>query len=91
MSLRAQLTDAMKEAMKAKDAKRLSTLRLILAGLKDRDIAARTSGNSSSMSMLPRASNRRAAVSPTVVLRHRSLNHCSCSALPPGMKREVKT
>ena len=42
MSLRAQLTDAMKEAMKAKDAKRLSTLRLVLAALKDRDIAART-------------------------------------------------
>src|ERR1700733_5183658 len=42
MSLRAQLTDAMKEAMKTKDAKRLATLRLILAALKDRDIAART-------------------------------------------------
>src|SRR3954468_7493177 len=42
MSLRAQLTDAMKEAMKAKDAKRLATVRLILAALKDRDIAARS-------------------------------------------------
>ena len=42
MSLRAQLTDAMKEAMKTKDAKRLATVRLILAALKDRDIAART-------------------------------------------------
>ncbi len=42
MSLRAQLTDAMKEAMKAKDARRLSTVRLILAALKDRDIAARS-------------------------------------------------
>ena len=42
MSLRAQLTDAMKEAMKAKDAKRLATVRLVLAALKDRDIAART-------------------------------------------------
>jgi uncharacterized protein YqeY len=45
MSLRAQLTDAMKEAMKAKDAKRLSTVRLILAALKDRDIAARSETN----------------------------------------------
>ena len=44
MSLRAQLTDAMKEAMKAKDAKRLATVRLILAALKDRDIAARSDG-----------------------------------------------
>ena len=42
MSLRAQLNDSMKEAMKAKDAKRLATVRLVLAALKDRDIAART-------------------------------------------------
>jgi uncharacterized protein YqeY len=42
MSLRAQFTDAMKDAMKAKDAKRLATVRLILAALKDRDIAARS-------------------------------------------------
>jgi uncharacterized protein YqeY len=45
MSLRAQLTDAMKEAMKAKDAKRLATVRLMLAALKDKDIAARTETN----------------------------------------------
>ena len=42
MSLRRKLNDAMKEAMKAKDAKRLATVRLMLAALKDRDIAART-------------------------------------------------
>jgi len=42
MSLRAQLNDAMKEAMKTKDAKRLATVRLVLAALKDRDIAARS-------------------------------------------------
>jgi uncharacterized protein YqeY len=42
MSLRAQLNDAMKEAMKAKDAKRLATVRMVLAALKDRDIAARS-------------------------------------------------
>ena len=42
MSLRQQLNDAMKEAMKAKDAKRLATVRLMLAALKDRDIAARS-------------------------------------------------
>src|SRR6185503_17346331 len=42
MSLRQKMTDAMKEAMKAKDAKRLATVRLMLAALKDRDIAART-------------------------------------------------
>ena len=42
MSLRQKLNDAMKDALKAKDAKRLATLRLVLASLKDRDIAART-------------------------------------------------
>jgi uncharacterized protein YqeY len=42
MSLRQKMTDAMKEAMKAKDTKRLATVRLMLAALKDRDIAARS-------------------------------------------------
>jgi len=42
MPLRQQLNDAMKEAMKAKDAKRLATVRMMLAALKDRDIAARS-------------------------------------------------
>ena len=42
MALREQLNDAMKEAMKAKDAQAPGTLRLMLAGIKDRDIAART-------------------------------------------------
>src|SRR6201985_2330300 len=42
MGLREQLGDAVKEAMKAKDQKRVGTLRLINAALKDRDIAARS-------------------------------------------------
>jgi hypothetical protein len=40
--LREKLTEAMKEAMKARDAAALGTIRLILAKLKDTDIAART-------------------------------------------------
>ncbi len=44
--LRDRLKDAMKEAMRAKDEVGLRTLRLILAALKDRDIAARPGGNS---------------------------------------------
>jgi len=43
--LRETLNQALKDAMKAKDAQRMATLRLILAALKDRDIAARTSGD----------------------------------------------
>jgi uncharacterized protein YqeY len=42
MGLREQLNESMKEAMRAKDARRLATLRMVLAALKDRDIAART-------------------------------------------------
>ena len=42
--LRDKLNGDVKEAMKAKDAARLSTLRMIQAGIKDRDIAARSKG-----------------------------------------------
>ena len=42
MGLRERLTEAMKDAMRAKEAKRLSTVRLMLAAVKDRDIAGRT-------------------------------------------------
>jgi uncharacterized protein YqeY len=42
MGLRETLSESMKDAMRAKDAKRLATVRMILSGLKDRDIAART-------------------------------------------------
>jgi len=43
--LRTRLNDALKDSMKAKEALATSTLRLILAALKDRDIAERTKGN----------------------------------------------
>ncbi|MDB2398338.1 GatB/YqeY domain-containing protein [Planktomarina sp.] len=42
MSLRDRLSVSLKEAMKAKDATRLMTLRLINAAIKDRDIDARS-------------------------------------------------
>ena len=42
--LRARFSDALKEAMKAKAADRLSALRLINAAIKDRDIANRGEG-----------------------------------------------
>lgn len=42
--LRQQLNDKLKTAMLAKDARMVSTVRLILAALKDRDIAARSRG-----------------------------------------------
>ena len=45
MELRAKVSTALKQAMKDKAADRLSTLRLINAAIKDKDIAARAEGN----------------------------------------------
>jgi uncharacterized protein len=42
MGLRDRLSDSLKQAMKAKDAKRVSTLRLVFAAIKDRDLAMRS-------------------------------------------------
>ena len=42
MALRERFNEHLKEAMRAKDQKRVSTLRMVLAALKDKDIAART-------------------------------------------------
>jgi uncharacterized protein YqeY len=43
--IRDELPDALKAALKEKDARAVSTFRLIMAALKDRDIAARGKGN----------------------------------------------
>ena len=45
MELRTRITSEMKQAMKDKATARLSTLLLINAAIKDRDIAARGEGN----------------------------------------------
>ena len=50
MSLRDRVTTELKSAMKAKAVARLSTLRLINAAIKDRDIAARADGNDEGVS-----------------------------------------
>ena len=44
--IRERFASDLKDAIKARDAKRVSTLRLITAAIKDRDIAARTEDNS---------------------------------------------
>jgi uncharacterized protein YqeY len=48
--MRARIEAALKEAMKARDATRTSTLRLVIAALKDRDIAARNEEGSNEAS-----------------------------------------
>lgn len=44
--LRQAFTDRLKQAMKARDARTVAAVRLILAGLKERDVAARTADHS---------------------------------------------
>lgn len=66
MSLRARITQTQKQAMKDKDTQRLSTLRLISAAIKDKDIAARGSednetgvGDSEVLAILGKMSKQR--------------------------------
>jgi uncharacterized protein len=49
MGLRDEITAALKDAMKAGDKKRLSTLRLMQAAIKDKDINSRTEGHDSAL------------------------------------------
>ena len=50
MGMRAKVSDALKTAMKNKDTARLSTLRLINAAIKDKDIALRGEGRDDGVS-----------------------------------------
>ncbi|MCM2562355.1 GatB/YqeY domain-containing protein [Lutimaribacter sp. EGI FJ00015] len=50
MDMRERITAALKKAMKERQADRLSTLRLINAAIKDRDIAARGDGEEGGVS-----------------------------------------
>jgi uncharacterized protein YqeY len=47
--LREALSERLKTAMRAKDSRTLSTVRMILAGLKERDVAARTAGKTAAI------------------------------------------
>jgi uncharacterized protein YqeY len=49
MGLREDITAALKDAMKAGDKKRLSTIRLMQAAIKDKDINSRTEGHDSAL------------------------------------------
>jgi len=48
--MRDRINSAMKQAMRDKEVLRLSTLRLVMAAIKDRDIAARVDGVDNSVS-----------------------------------------
>ena len=47
--LRQAFTDRLKDAMKARNVRAVSTVRLILAALKERDVAARGEGNTAGL------------------------------------------
>lgn len=49
MDMREKIAQALKDAMKSKDSERLSTLRLINAAIKDREIALRSEGDGGSV------------------------------------------
>ena len=50
MSLRVNIEDKYKEAIKAKNADKVKTLRLIKSAIKDKDIASRSSENTKEIS-----------------------------------------
>lgn len=54
-------------------------------------VDVRTLPRYSDKSTTARASSSLATTAPGAVLRQRSLNHCSCSRLASGTKRDVKT
>ena len=53
MGLRDDITAALKDAMKAGDKKKLSTIRLMQAAIKDKDINSRTEGHDSALTADP--------------------------------------
>jgi uncharacterized protein len=53
MSLRAKINDDLKTAMKAGDKRKISTLRLMNAAIKDKDINSRTEGHDSVLTADP--------------------------------------
>ena len=50
MSIRENVSSSLKEAMKKKDVKLINALRLIIAGIKEKDISSKGKGNSSGIS-----------------------------------------
>ena len=69
--LRAQFNEALKTALKAKQVRRVSTLRLILAAVKDRDITARPEGNRDGVD----EAEIHAILQKMVKQRHESIGH----------------
>jgi uncharacterized protein len=65
MNLRERFNESLKEAMKARDQRRVSTLRMVMAALKDRDIANRSEesragiGNDDILSLLAKLIKQR--------------------------------
>jgi YqeY-like protein len=88
--MRETITAALKLATKAQDKRRVSTLRLVSAAIKDRDIAARTAGKGEATDaellelfakMIKQGSRRRSTGMPAVAnSRHKRLRRSPSSA-----------
>ena len=58
MSLKAKITDDMKVAMRAKDAPRLATVRLLLAAMKQKEVDERVAVDQFGVDAAPGCSSR---------------------------------
>lgn len=86
MPLRARLNEELKTVMKAKDERAVSTLRLILAALKDRDIAARGKGNTEGIDEAGIID----MLQELVRLRRESIHHYEQGGRPELARREAE-
>ena len=85
MSIRDELNTVLKESLKAKDQVAMSTIRLINAAAKDRDIAARGNGNSEGITDAEILSLMQSMVKQ----RHESAKTYTDNARPELAEREL--
>jgi len=85
MSIRDELNTVLKESLKAKDQVAMSTIRLINAAAKDRDIAARGNGNSEGITDAEILSLMQSMVKQ----RHESAKTYADNARPELAEREL--
>jgi len=84
--LRVQISEALKSSMKAKEQRATSTLRLILAALEDRDIAARGKGGDDEIS----ENERLGRLQKMIKQRHESIKFYEEGERPELAKEEAE-
>lgn len=84
--MRGRLEDALRDATLARDVRATSTLRLILAALRDRDIAERSKGNLAGLS----DEQIVALLHSMVKQRHESIKHYEAGDRPELARQEAE-